>query len=253
MLLCVEKQALKSDDFNIQKDVNLQEILLSHTKFYPTTEEAYKDDFVPLDFCVCVRSVYSNKVLAFNKENGDKIYYQNMSGVPPVVHKGYDLVMYMTSIGMMHYVNYSKGFDEFMLNFSDFICLGLFNSSSDYINPIVVSHVVIKDEGLELLEPFLKPEVSIEDIASMKPKGNLKPLLDSLVLLEGEEPEVLKEELSDQWKLDGDCRVCRRKDFCKKVCSAHDRTWNRIARNIIRKKTGIDMIENHINHLNKEV
>lgn len=246
MLLCVEKSALKFDDLAIQKDAKLQDIFDNHVKYYPSTEEAYKDNFVPLDFCVCVRSVYTNKVLAFNKENGDKIYYQNMSGVPQVQHKGYDLIMYMTSIGMMHYVDYAKGFDEFMLNYSDFVCMGLYNSSADYINPIIVSHVIIKDEGFDSLNKFLKPEVSVEDIASINPKGNLKPLLDSLVILESENVDVAKEDLTDQWKDKGDCRVCRRKNYCKEACTAHTAHWNSVAREYINNNTGLRVIRRKI-------
>lgn len=32
---------------------------------------------------------------------------------------------------------------------------------------------------------------------------------------------------NEQWKSDGDCSLCRRKSYCKKECSAHNKRFRR--------------------------
>ena len=34
--------------------------------------------------------------------------------------------------------------------------------------------------------------------------------------------------VTDQWKLNGNCRACRRRSYCRKACSAHSRRTERI-------------------------
>ena len=41
MILCVDTRVLKTSP-HVQKDVNLEDILLNHTKYYPSVEEAEK-------------------------------------------------------------------------------------------------------------------------------------------------------------------------------------------------------------------
>ena len=62
MILCIDTTALKTSP-DVQKDVDLEDLLNNHTKYYDSEVEALKDHYVPLDFCVSVRSIYSNYVL----------------------------------------------------------------------------------------------------------------------------------------------------------------------------------------------
>lgn len=37
-----------------------------------------------------------------------------------------------------------------------------------------------------------------------------------------------KIEQNEQWKLNGDCNLCRRKNYCKKPCTKYTRATNRM-------------------------
>ena len=188
MILCVDLKALRVDPIHVQKDTKIEEILKDHTKYYDTTEEAYADSYAPIDFSVCVRSMYDNTVLQIETD-GKVLYYQNMTNTPPMPHKGYDLVMYMTSIGVLHFIDYKDGFDDVMMKHSQFQCIGIYNPNPDIINPIVVSHVIMSDEGMKDLEKFFKKGVKAVSIKDMQVIGNLKPILDTLVIVKEEKKD----------------------------------------------------------------
>ena len=109
MILCVDTKALKTSA-EVQTNVKLEDIINNHTKYYDSVEEALKDNYVPLDFSVSIRTLYSNLVVEIDAKTEDgndkKMYYTNMSQVQQFIHKGYDLIMYLTSIGVMMNVNY---------------------------------------------------------------------------------------------------------------------------------------------------
>ena len=188
MILCVDTTALKTSP-DVQKDVNLEDLLNNHTKYYDTVVDAFKDKYTPLDFSVSVRSIYSNLVLQIDKGVEQKRYYTNLTNIQPFMHKGYDLVMYLTSIGLMHSIDYKLGFDELMAKHSQFCPIGLYNPDSAIINPIIYSHVIMSDEGIEQLRQYLKGDSSLVHISDMKSKGNIIALLDTLIEVKKEESE----------------------------------------------------------------
>lgn len=179
MILCIDTTALKTSP-EVQRDVNLEDLINNHTKYYESEEEALKDQYVPLDFSVSVRSIYSNLVLQIDSGE-EKRYYTNMTGILPFAHKGYDLIMYITSIGLMHSVDYKLGFDELMMKHSQFQPIGLYNPDSVIINPIIYTHVIISDEGVEQLPQYLKEDRKLVSIADMKYKGNIPALLKTII------------------------------------------------------------------------
>lgn len=184
MILCVDVKALKSSP-DIQKDVNLEDLINNHTKYYYTVEEALKDNYVPLDFSVSVRSIYSNLVLEITKGE-EKRYYTNLTNVQPFVHKGYDLIMYLTSIGLMHSIDYKLGFDELMMKHSQFVPMGIYNPDTLLLNPIIYSHVIISDEGIIELPKYLKTDRQLVHISEVREKGNIPALLRTLIELKEE-------------------------------------------------------------------
>lgn len=190
MILCIDSTALKTSP-DVQKDVNLGDLMTNHTKYYETVEEALKDKFVPLDFSVTVRSMYSNLVLMTTKESGNR-FYTNLSQIERFVHKGYDLVMYLTSIGMMYNIDYKFGFDDLMMKHSQFQPIGIYNPNPSVVNPIVYSHIILSDEGAELLPNFLKGDRKLVPISTMKEfsEGNIQALLDTII--------EVKEDKSDE-------------------------------------------------------
>jgi hypothetical protein len=180
MILCIDTTSLKTDPQRVQKDVNLKDLLLNHTRYYDSTEDAYKDKYVPLDFCMSVRSLYTNLVLEIDGKD-KKLYYRNMTSVPEVIHKGYDLVMYMTGLGLMYDIVYRQGCDEIMMKHSQFQCIGLYNMNTDLMNPIIYSQVLLSDEGVDKMKPYLKDGRRFVPISSMQKKGNIIPILDTLI------------------------------------------------------------------------
>ena len=189
MFLCVDRNFMSILP-NVQKDVNLEWLINNHTKYFDNVEQAYEENYVPLDFCVSVRSLYSNKVLEIDKEiEGEerKLYYTNLTQVQQFPHKGYDLIMYLTSIGLMHSVEYKLGFDELMMKHSQFSPIGLYNPDPLIINPIIYTHILISDEGVEELEKYLKDGRRFVHINDMKRSYNLDGLLDTLVIVKEKE------------------------------------------------------------------
>lgn len=52
----------------------------------------------------------------------------------------------------------------------------------------------------------------------------------------------------DQWLLDGDCRICRRQNYCKKPCKrAKNAVETAISELISEKMVGFDAIKSMIN------
>lgn len=186
MILCVDTHRLNTAPY-VQKDVNLEDILLNHTKYYDTPAEAEKDFYVPLSFSVSVRSVYTNKVLQIEEE-GKYQYYVNHAKVGQFVHKGLDLIMYLSAIGLMTYVKYSPEFDVAMMKYSTHQPIGLYNPDHGFFDPIICSHVILQDEGINQFKTFLKPGVEFVSIKTMntRKEGNLTALLDTLIEVKGD-------------------------------------------------------------------
>ena len=179
MILCIDIKALKQSP-DVQRDVDLEDLLNNHTKYFDTVEEAMNDQYIPLDFSVSVRSIYSNLVL--EEDRGvQRRYYTNLTNVQPFIHKGYDLIMYLTSIGLMHNINYDLGFDELMTKHSQFVPIGLYNPDTMLLNPIIYSHVILSDEGAEELSKYLKEDRQLVPISEISDYGNVPALLRTLI------------------------------------------------------------------------
>ena len=179
MFLCIDTKALKTSQ-EVQKDLIIEDLLNNHTKYYDTVEESIKDNYVPLDFSVSVRTMYSNLVLQIDKGD-EKRYYTNLTEVQPFIHKGYDLVMYLASIGIMTNIDYSLGFDDVMMKHSQFSPIGLYNPDPYVLNPIIYTHIIISDEGAKEFEKYLKKDRSLVPISGIIKQGNLTALLDTLI------------------------------------------------------------------------
>lgn len=187
MILCVDRGALKKESPEVQKDIDIEDILNNHTKFFYNAEEAETENYAPLYFSVCVRSTYSNLVLERDDIGDLKKYYTNLRVEQPFNHKGYDLLMFLTSIGIMNNIFYAMGFDDLMMNHSQFQPIGLYNLGSPLIDPIIVTHVILSDEGAEEFSKFLMPNRRFVSISDMNTKGNLKAITNTLIEVKEEE------------------------------------------------------------------
>ena len=180
MILCVDTKALKTSP-DVQKDVNLEDILENHTKYYDSYMEALKEDYIPLDFCMSVRTTYSNLVLEID-EGEEKRYYTNLADINDTfIHKGYDLIMYLTSIGLLHNINYALGFDDIMMKHSQFQSIGLYNPTTKLFNPIIYSQVIIDDACVEDLAKYLMEGRRLVPISEVQKTGNIQALLRTFV------------------------------------------------------------------------
>ena len=186
MFLCIDTRNIKRA-YEVQKSLKLEEILLNHTKYFATEEDALKESYVPLDFATSIRSIYSNKVLEIDGVFRNYLYYENRSHVEKCIHQGYDLVMHVASLVVFNQLAYvDTTFNEIMMKGSSIQCLGLLNPDSDFINPIVYTHVIISDECLDAFTSYLKKGRRFIDIKDMKPMGNLPMLLDEIVEVKNE-------------------------------------------------------------------
>lgn len=195
MILCIDTKALKTSS-DIQKDVKLEDLLLKHTKYYDSEKEALKDNYSPLDFSVSIRTVHTNLVVQTNltDECGveQKRYYTNLTNIEPFIHKGLDLIMYLSSIGVLHNINYKLGFDALMLNSSMFQPIGLYNPTFPYCHPIIYSHIIIADDVAEEFRSYLKEDREIVHISTIKDnmQGNICALTDTLIEVKEEKHDA---------------------------------------------------------------
>ena len=164
----------------VQKDIQLGGLLDNGTKHFNSIEDALNEGYVPLNFSVVLRSSHSNKVLRSKTEEGLYLYYTNILDAGLLIHRGYDLLMYLSSIGVLMNVNYTPEVDNIMLKCSQFQPIGL--CYDGIIDPIILSNVILTDEGIDLLEPFLKEgrEVVSLDVMKNENGGNIQALLNEI-------------------------------------------------------------------------
>lgn len=178
-MLCIDKKSIEKVNV-IQNKVDLEGLINNHTKHFNNVKEAYKENYVPLDFSVSVRSMYSNLVLEISME--DKcLYYTNLTDIQKFEHKGYDLVMFVSSLGVMSSFDVNDDFKRCMLEHSQFCPIGLYNPDPEFINPIVYSHIILSDEGAEKIKEHLKDGRKFVPIKDMNVKGNLIAMTDTLI------------------------------------------------------------------------
>lgn len=187
MILCIDKNNIPQAQ-EVQRSVRLDEIL-SHTKYFNNTEEALKSSYVPIDFMVSIRSAYTNLVLERDCEDiNEKRYYINMTQVDTLPHKGYDLIMYLASVGIITSVNYTLEVDKIMMQ-SQFCPIGFYNPNPDIMNPIVYSQVILLDETAEQFQKYLKDGCRLVHIRDMQTEGNLSAILDTIICVKEEQNE----------------------------------------------------------------
>lgn len=184
-MLCVEVKALPQS-YEVNRQIDLEGILLNHTQHFDDMEGAYQKGYVPLDMCTSIRSMYDNTVLS--RRVGDQtLYYVNMTNVEDSLHKGIDLLMFMSGAAVLECVEYVPEVDLIMGRHSQFQPIGLYYPPGAR-NPILYSHIILSDSGMKLLKPYLKTGVRVCPIESISYAGkNLVALLKTLVIVKKEE------------------------------------------------------------------
>ena len=188
----VEMNALKVSN-SVQRDIDLEDILLNHTRFYDDKDRALKDGFIPLQFATTVRTVFSNRVVGVKDKTKIKTpkYYINLGKVEMFPHKGLDLVMYLSSVALFNIVEYKKGFDDLMLH-SEFQSIGIYNPDPTVFDPIIYSHIYIDDSWEKDFEKYMNGRSEWYDIESVKKHYplNIKALIDTLIITSKKEEDI---------------------------------------------------------------
>lgn len=186
-MLCVNYDRLKTSS-DVQRDVNLAEILVTHTKYYPNVESALKDHYVPLNVCMSLRTVYTNQIMQTQLHEGCVRYYVNVTDIQPCIHKGYDLVMFLSSVALMQCMKdeYTDNLGNIMLR-SEFMPIGLYNPDPLIVNPMVYSHIILADDMRNKLSELFKDTVQFVSISEVRNNhvGNIKALIDTFVEVKG--------------------------------------------------------------------
>ena len=188
-MLCVNYDVLKTSS-DVQRDVNLEEILIKHTNYYLNVESALKDHYAPLNVCMSLRTVYTNQIMQLQLHEGGVRYYVNITDIKPCIHKGYDLVMFLSSVGLMQCMK--DQYNEDLLNStmlrSEFKPIGLYNPDPLIVNPTVYSHIILDDEVADQLSEQFKSGVKFIPLSEVRQNhvGNIKALIDTFVEVKGE-------------------------------------------------------------------
>lgn len=186
-LLCVNKGSM-IESKDLQKGFTVQKALDSIQYFY---EGEIPEDYVPLDIAISVRSAYTNEVVMCPyPEHGTERCFFNLSELPPTIHKGYDLVMFISSIAVMKMCNQFRASEvaEVMMH-SKFDIIGLLNICSDLINPIVYSHVILDDTTIEAFKPLLLDGFRMIPISELPEHENFTAIKESLIIVKEKEDE----------------------------------------------------------------
>lgn len=184
-VLCVDTSALKVVPDRVQKDIDLVDILNNHTRLFKR-EEKIVEPYLPLDFAFSIRSMYDNTVVE-TKTKTKSLYYTNMTCVGALPHKGNDLIMYLCSLGVLSLIDYSAECGEIMMKHSQHQTIGLYNPNPKYFHPIIYSQVIMTDDGMKSLAPFFKTNVGVVPISAIQRVGNIRALLDTLIIIDKEE------------------------------------------------------------------
>lgn len=184
MIACLKKDLLKQN-IRVQKNVKLDKVL-DDLKYFDTREEAYKEDYVPVCFVTAVRTAYSNLVVEHEVDHlGQRNYVSlNLSQVLP--HKGYDLMMFMSSLAVAKMIDCTKQENQRLMFSSQFNPIGVYNPDPGICDPVIYSHVIINDDKVEDLRASLLPGNKLVSIQDMNTKGNLKELLNELIIVKEE-------------------------------------------------------------------
>lgn len=187
-MLCVNLSALPVDPQNVQRAVDIEDIINTHTRPFADKGNALTLNYAPLTFGVSVRSMYDNTVVG-RKLRDDTIYLHAITDVGDFPHKGYDLVMYVSSLVILNMCVFSPELEKVMTQHSQFQTIGLYNPDPGMLNPTIYSHVIMSDEGMKLFAQHLKPEYVVDNIAEMKLPGNRKPIIDTIFEVKKEEDQ----------------------------------------------------------------
>lgn len=187
-ILCIKKSLLKKSPYLQKEDDTIKKVIENFTFI---EESEIPEEYVPLDVAVTIRSAYTNKVvLCTHSDSNKERCFLNLTKLPQVQEKGYDLVILYSSIAVMRMCDQSRAREvgEVMIQ-SKYDFMGVLNLEPGLINPILYSHVILEDSTVEAFEPLLAEGFRLIPIADLPEHGNFKAMKESLIICKEEENE----------------------------------------------------------------
>lgn len=95
-------------------------------------------------------------------------------------------MMFMSSLAVAKMIDCTKPENQRLMFSSQFSPIGVYNPDPGICDPVIYSHIVINDDKVEDLRASLLPGNRLVPIESMNTKGNLKELLNELIIVKEE-------------------------------------------------------------------
>lgn len=175
------KVRMKRNQLEVTSDLYLK--LKKHLAFF---KENPGKDYLPIKFCVAVRSTYSNKVLVF-KDTGEELPFKCYDAVAEGLTYLDDVCVLSCKATVEKYIN----------NFSSIVAhsgaypLGAVKYNSCYY---VLSHIVVDDSVLSSIEENLLEECYLADIKDFLEKPRALTEMTSLGAILSSKLTIIKEE-----------------------------------------------------------
>lgn len=176
----IEAKALPPPSPDVRRDIDVQRLLTCNVKSFNYTKERIEPGYIKFGTSISVRSMYDNTVLAFHYGDITNYHRREVFVGEALPHRGLDLLMYMSSLAFIDSVNYTKDIDDIMLHYSQFQPIGLYYPDVTS-TPLFYSHVILSDPGMRMLEPHLKPDVTIVPIQTIPHVGYPSALRETLI------------------------------------------------------------------------
>lgn len=187
LILCVKSDMMERMN-KVQKNIKLEEIINSGS--YMDIKDCADNGYIPLTVGVTIRDLETNKVLV--KRDGDiKRTFIYLENINPLIHKGYDLIMYLSSVGVTSLLKDKNQ----MINFSCVMAKSVFDVNGllwmkhneepncILLNPMVMTTIFVDSKELS---KYLIPHWKFENIADIKlEKGFIKCIIDDLIEMKG--------------------------------------------------------------------
>ena len=168
---------------DLQRVINIDEILSARELVFEKPSKATKA-LSPLRFAVTVRSEKTNLVLVRATEARNTVPYVVRMEEDNIEHTGYDLIHYESACAFKECIKYNKNthsaIDEIMATSSVNQPMGLYYPNFSKGNPYFYSHIILKDEAVEKLTPYLAEGFRFIPIDDIDPVGNTPAFLNTI-------------------------------------------------------------------------
>lgn len=181
----IESKALPPPSPDVRRDIDVQRILTENVKSFNYCKEKIEPGYVEFGTAISVRSMYDNTVLAYHYGDITSYHRREVFVGYALPHRGLDLLMYMSSLALIDSVVYTKDVDRIMFQHSQFQPIGLYYPDKT-CTPLFYSHLILSDQGMKLLEPHLKPEVTVVPIQYIPHQGYPSALRETLIIVKEE-------------------------------------------------------------------